>query len=285
MLFTLRRSSEDAIATLDDLMIRARRLVDALQYGGHTRRKSGSGENFWQFRDYEAGSDRPQDIDWRQSAKGSHIYVREKELQTAQDYYFWVDKNAGMDFCSDQVSLSKLGNAQILAMSMALLLAGSGEKIGLIGTDIRGHSESALENFGLHLLNDPAVENFDVRSKSTLFMLGDFIAPLDEIEARLSSMAERVSRGALIQTLDPAELDLPYQGRVVFEGKLLGQDDFEAQNAGALRAEYIKRIADHCAALEALCHQYGFLYFQHRSDMEARDTLRALLLALDEGDA
>lgn len=278
MLFQLRHSAEHVIAGLDDLMIAAERLVEALQYGAHTRRKSGSGENFWQFRDYEAGSDRPQDIDWRQSAKGTHVYVREKELQTAQDNVFWVDKNDGMNFRSTKSGDTKLSRAQILSMALALLLARGGEKISLAGTDIRGHSEGVLENFGLHLLQDKAVQDFDIRAKSNLFMLGDFITPIEEIEPRLTALAERSGECFLIQILDTAELNLPYSGRVIFEaGQSAPIPDTEIQNVSSIRSTYQERLQEHLQAVEDLCRKHGWFYMLHRTDEDARDLLLRIM--------
>ncbi len=277
MLFKLRTSSEDTIAGLDDLRIRAERLVDALQNGAHTRRKSGVGDNFWQFRDYESTSDRPQDIDWRQSAKTSHVYVRQKELQSAQDNYIWVDKNAGMGFCSDSAQCSKLERAQILAMALALLLTRGGENIGLIGTDIRGHSERALEDFGLHLLEDASVTRFDVRKKANLFLIGDFINPAAEIEAQIAQLSERASRCFLLQILDPAELNLPYRGRVIFEGDGGSEMETEIQNVRSVRTVYQDRIAAHLREVQRACKKYGWHYVRHKTDADARNCLIALM--------
>ena len=39
-------------------------------------------------------------IDWRQSAKSQHLFVREREWEAAQTVWFWRDGGAGMDFSS-----------------------------------------------------------------------------------------------------------------------------------------------------------------------------------------
>jgi len=281
MLFTLRKQAEQAMSALDALMVEARDIVNALQYGPHKRRKSGFGEDFRQFRSYNPDSDRPQDIDWRQSAKSAQIFVREKEQQTSQHNMIWLDKNPGMNFRSDLAARSKLETGRIIAMALALLLAQSHEKIGLIGTTIKGHSEKALEQFGLHLLNDPPIQSFEAPHRTTLFMIGDFIEPLEEIEARLATLVPAIADGVVIQILDPAELTLPYDGRVVFHApdQITG-DDTEISHTGSIRQTYQNRIKRHNNAVKALCRKYGLHYIKHRSDRDITATLRHLQEAL-----
>ena len=48
----------------------------------------GMGENFWQFRPYQTG-DTVEGIDWRQSAKGDRLYIRETEWSAAQTVWLW----------------------------------------------------------------------------------------------------------------------------------------------------------------------------------------------------
>ena len=43
-------------------------------------------------------------IDWRQSAKSQHIYVREREWEAAQTVWFWRDASANMNFKSGATS-------------------------------------------------------------------------------------------------------------------------------------------------------------------------------------
>ena len=58
------------------------------------------GESFWQFRRY-ASEDPSTAIDWRQSAKSQHLFVREREWEAPQSVWFWRDGSPGMQFKSD----------------------------------------------------------------------------------------------------------------------------------------------------------------------------------------
>ena len=64
-------------------MVEADHLAASVSLGVHGRRRAGIGESFWQFRRY-ASPDSSSAIDWRQSAKSQHIFVREREWEAAQ---------------------------------------------------------------------------------------------------------------------------------------------------------------------------------------------------------
>ena len=66
---TLARARARA-ASIPDLLVEARRVVNTVMNGCHGRRKRGPGENFWQFRPYVEG-DALARIDWRRSARHS----------------------------------------------------------------------------------------------------------------------------------------------------------------------------------------------------------------------
>ena len=51
-----------------------------------------------------------------------------------------------------------------------------------------------------------------------LVLIGDFLSPLDRVEAALARFAGIGLKGHLLQIVDPAEEDLPFDGRVRFAG-------------------------------------------------------------------
>ena len=104
----------------------------ALRRGAHGRRRAGGGDSFWQFRGYQPGEPATR-IDWRRSARADTLYVREREWDSAQFVWIWVDRAAGMDFRSPAASESKRNRALLLAMAMAHLAMAAGERIGLYG--------------------------------------------------------------------------------------------------------------------------------------------------------
>ena len=132
----LLQHAEQTSKDIPELLGIARHTAQSLLSGYHALHKAGHGQEFWQFRPHDQ-SDRPQDIDWRQSAKGDQIFIRQTEWQTAQKIQIWCDTNNGMDFQSDLAPYSKKECAAILSLTLAMLLTKSGENIKLLGANMR----------------------------------------------------------------------------------------------------------------------------------------------------
>src|SRR6201996_6243230 len=113
-------------------MVQADHLAASVSLGVHGRRRAGIGESFWQFRRY-ASPDSSAAIDWRQSAKTQHLYVRQREWEAAQTVWFWRDASANMSFKSG--SVSKRARADLLLLALASLLVRGGERVGFIGME------------------------------------------------------------------------------------------------------------------------------------------------------
>ena len=95
----LRRRAEDLAAGYPALLAEAERVAAIVAQGVHGRRRPGQGESFWQYRHYQ-NSDSASHIDWRRSARGDQVYVRENEWEAANTVYFWRDGSDGMNWSS-----------------------------------------------------------------------------------------------------------------------------------------------------------------------------------------
>ena len=93
----LRESGERLADRLPSLMVEADRVATTVAQGVHGRRRTGSGETFWQFRLYQRGDDAA-GIDWRQSARSRHLFVREQEWEAAASVWIWCDLSPSMAF-------------------------------------------------------------------------------------------------------------------------------------------------------------------------------------------
>ena len=126
--------AEQLAGRLPALLVAAERVASAVAPGVHGRRRVGQGETFWQYRDYEPG-DRPQLIDWRQTAKSDRIFVRQLEWEAAQSVWLWRDASYSMDWRSAPALPLKRERAEVLLLALSFLLVRAGERIGLVGLD------------------------------------------------------------------------------------------------------------------------------------------------------
>jgi uncharacterized protein (DUF58 family) len=274
----LQDEAELLAAALPPLMADAERLASAVSLGIHGRRKSGMGESFWQFRRYRA-EDPSTAIDWRQSAKSQHLYVREREWEVAQTVWFWRDASAGMRFKSGKVT--KLERASVLALALASLLVRGGERVALLGEPhAPASSRLALRRMGHAFAetsqNADALPPDAASARNAQFVwLSDFLSPLEDIEKSLRRLTQAGLTGRLVHIIDPAEEDFPYTGRTRFEipaGNLSETLGRAEMSAGAYR----ERFKLHAETVAAMARGLGWNTLAHRTDHSAQIALIAL---------
>jgi len=274
----LQYEAEALGASLPPLLVDAERLASAVSLGVHGRRKAGMGESFWQFRRH-----RPEDassvIDWRQSAKSQHLFVREREWEAAQSVWFWCDCSAGMRFSSGRVT--KADRAKLIALALASLLVRGGERVALYGDGrAPASSRAALRRMGHTLLDlapneSPLPPDAAIAKNAQFVWLSDFLSPLDEIELTLRRLSRFAVAGELVHIIDPAEEDFPFTGRARFEDAR-GREGETIGRAEAISAAYRLRFKAHAEALGALARRLGWSYIAHRTDRSPQTALTAL---------
>lgn len=272
-----RYKAEDASAELPGLVAAAEKAAMSILSGDHAQRKPGMGEKFWQFRDYDV-SDRPQDIDWRQSAKGDRLFVREKEWQTTQTALLWCQHNESMNYSSADTLPTKQDTAMILTLALGILLSRAGEQIApLEGASVPGRSELAIQKLGERLLDNhtddlPGHKLRKIPHNSSLVLVGDFLAPIEETENIFNMLADPIDNAIIVQVLDPAELSLPFDGRVIFERKGM-PEKHHIDNVETIRTAYQDRLLRHMADLKSYCKKHRWHWLLHTTDEEIRNTL------------
>ncbi len=275
--------------SLPALIIYAEKIAANIIHGEHAQRKTGAGEKFWQFREYHP-TDRPQDIDWRQSAKGDTVFIKQKEWQTTRKTYLWCAGGATMNFTSDKSRLNKQAQAQALALSLALLLKKAKEQIGVFGHAQTGRSEDHLQKIAQSLFDRKALEeelpdtdNFLLPQHAELIAIGDFLSPIEEIEQSFQTIAARTENAIIVQVLDPAEMNLSYKGRVKFKG--VDHHSETINHVSSIKDDYNARIHDHINAIKSLCAVQGWTYVLHSADHDIVETLRTIWSITNEGSA
>jgi uncharacterized protein (DUF58 family) len=270
--------AEALAAALPPLMIEAERLASAISLGVHGRRKAGMGESFWQFRRYRA-EDPAIAIDWRQSAKSQHLFVREREWEAAQSVWFWRDASAGMRFKS--AGISKLERANVLALALATLLVRGGERVALYGASQGpAASRSALRRmahaFGDETSPEEALPPPAPISRNAQFVwFSDFLSPLAEFDLALARITSSGVQGHLVHIIDPAEEDFPYSGRTRFEDARGAQSETLGR-AENVAASYRLKFRAHADTVAAIARKLGWRYLAHRTDRSPQTALIAL---------
>jgi len=281
----LRTRAEEAASVLPPLLVQAQQLAGAVLLGEHGRRRSGVGDDFWQYRPVQQGDSRRM-IDHRRSARGDQQFVREREWQIAQTVHLWVDQGQSMRFASDTNLPRKIDRARLLSLAAAVMMIRGGERVGLTGGQLpprRGNTQ--VLRMAQHFTDDddapyaPPEHRALIPHAKALFV-SDFLGPFEELEIALTKAADRGLRGVLLQVLDPSEEQFPFAGRTRFEGPGNGVTH-ETLKAAALRDRYLERLAERRDALERLCRAAGWTLGLHHTGDSAQSGMLWLYHALE----
>jgi len=271
---------------LPDLLLEALRVANTVAHGIHGRRRAGTGETFWQFRQFQ-GSDPATVIDWRRSASSDTLYVREREWEASHTFWLWPDVSPSMAFRSHLAAIDKRDRAVVLTLAAAEMLVRAGERVAILGltppmASRRATSrlaEALAANEGSDALKASLPPKMRLSRFSSAILIGDFLDPPEMIAQRLNEMAQGEVQGHIVQVLDPAEETLAYEGRVEFRAPE-GSERWIADRVETLRESYQQKLADHRARIEEAARRIGWSFLVHHTDRSAAEPLLTLIMRL-----
>jgi uncharacterized protein (DUF58 family) len=279
-----RQQAEQLADRLPPLLVAAERVAATVAQGVHGRRRVGIGETFWQFRPYQPG-DSTSRIDWRQSARTAQLFLRDQEWEAAESVWLWADRSGSMAYHSAATWSTKGERALLLLLALASLLTRAGERIALLGERRRPAGgrvgmATLCEDLLARAAAEPSLAPVQSLPRyARMVLISDFFTPLDELRGRLRNFIAMGVRGHLLQVLDPAEPDLPFAGRVRFEG--LERDGIALiGNVDGVRRRYQLRLEAHRAGLRDLARSLGWTFAYHVCDQPPEPALLALYAAL-----
>jgi len=285
----LRRDAEKIAGALPPLLADAEHLAATVAMGVHGRRRAGTGENFWQYRQATPGDTRSM-VDWRRSGRSDAQFIREMEWEAAQGVSLWVDTAQSMEYRGEGSARSKGERAGLIALALAVLLVKAGERVALMGSATAAQprgGRNQLNRMALELAGAQAADRPEygsppadrlVRGGRAVFF-SDFLGDTSALMPALAHVAEAGVRGAFVQVLDDSEEAFPFDGRLIFES-MGGGTRFETQRARALRDAYAARLAERRAEIDVLARRLGWRVLHHRTGESPRAALLWLYMAI-----
>lgn len=276
----LKQEAVALASSLGSVSTRAR-AASAAHLGSASRRRSGTGENFWQYRRHtmEDGAHR---VDWRRSAREENLYVRETELETSRTFLFWVDPSEGFSWSSDPKFPEKADRALVLSMALAGALSRAGERCGVLGGGRPAVSGArAPARVGEDTRSQSKTSGFPnpPRESAAAIIASDFYEPPEVWRERVLSLLGKCRDGALLQVCDPAEESFPYTGRVRFSRpgtdneRLIGRSE-------SIREAYLERFAQRRRDLVDIAAEAGWRLVTHVTSETPMRPLSDLAYAL-----
>ncbi|CAN5193281.1 DUF58 domain-containing protein [soil metagenome] len=284
----------DALAKIRPLELRAKVVVDGFWSGIHRSPLHGFSVEFSEYRAYAPGDD-PRHIDWHAFARTDKHYIKKYEDETNLRCQLLVDHSRSMGYASPGAAMTKGEYAATVAATLAYFLRGQGDAVGLttFSTDIEdylppkstpGHLRRLMHVLekppaGIATsLGEPLRRAAELGRKRGLFVLvSDLLAPLDELEARLSFLRARRHQVAVIQILDPREIDFDFPASAQFQDLESGRHLFVDLRAS--KADYLRKSRAHRESLRALCGARGIAYHLAPTDEPPELVLRKFIRA------
>lgn len=273
----IRTAAEGLARDLPGVLVEARRLA-AHAPGVHGRRQSGPGEAFWQFRDHRV-EDGAKLVDWRRSARGDRLFVREREREAAQSVQLWLDPDPGFAWSGSPDRPPKRDRAAALLLAMAMLLWRGGERVGALGGPLARAGADATERL-LDTLLAAATEPPAPQTRAGVILASDGYAPLTAWSQRLETAASQAAFGVVLLVADPIEEDFPFSGRTEFVAPD-ARDRTIFGRAEEAKTLYGARLADHHRSLSERANRLGFTVVRHRTDRSAAPALSLVLAAME----
>ncbi|MET0528381.1 MAG: DUF58 domain-containing protein [Microvirga sp.] len=285
-----RQETESALSLasrMPHLVLEARRVAANLAHGIHGRRRAGIGETFWQFRPFVAG-EAAQRIDWRRSGRDDRLYVREREWETAQTVWVWVDRSASMGYASELAQAPKIERAIVLGFALADCFVEAGEKVGMLGLMPPRATRRIAETMAQTMVADRVSMEEDLPPAASIapqheaILISDFLSPVREIAATVEGISARGARGHLVMIVDPVEETFPFQGQAVLHDLEDGVS-LRIGDAVSWGKAYRNRIEQHRGELQDLARRRGWTLTIHRTDRPASEAALRILTLVSAG--
>lgn len=256
------RIEADALARRLPRLSAQTRASEAVHLGSAGRRRAGTGEDFWQYRRYNAEDDAAR-IDWRRSAQGDTLFVRETELETARSFFAYADPHEGFNWTGDAGRHTKADRARIIMMALANLLSREGERVGVLGSgQSAAFGKRALERLYRQIATPERNQLITPKQSGTAIIASDFYDPASTWRDHLAPIASKCRDGILLAISDPVETDFPFTGRTRLSRPGTKQERILGR-AETIQAEYQARFEENRTQMAALAGDLGWRFITH----------------------
>jgi len=220
------------LARLSNLYLKARWVVEGIMSGIHRSRSKGFSVEFEEHREYSPG-DEIRRIDWKALGKTDKYFIKETEDETNLRAHLILDVSASMDYSSN--GISKFAYGCILTASLAYLILKQQDAAGLVTFSNRIESfipPKARRGYLMEILHaleeqTPSGETAlgkilqeiagKINRRGLVILISDLLDEPEDILEGLRLFRFKGSDVIVFHLLDAAELDLPFDGNILFE--------------------------------------------------------------------
>jgi len=262
------------LARLSNLYLKARWVVEGIMSGIHRSRSKGFSVEFEEHREYSPG-DEIRRIDWKALGKTDKYFIKETEDETNLRAHLILDVSASMDYSSN--GISKFAYGCILTASLAYLILKQQDAAGLVTFSNRIESfipPRAKRGYLMEILHalegqTPSGETAlgkilqeiagKINRRGLVILISDLLDEPEDILEGLRLFRFKGSDVIVFHLLDAAELDLPFDGNILFEDTEQTHLRVTA-DPQAIRQVYRKVVEEFTGHLRKQCQERSIDY-------------------------
>lgn len=273
------------LARVASLELRARLIVEGLMSGSHRSPYRGISIEFAQHRPYAAGDD-IRHVDWKVLAKTDRVYLKQYQQETNLQLVCVVDASESMAYGSghsqtesapsEKPLWTKFDHATSITAALSYLAIQQQDAVGLavFDNDLRRYlkpSNSPLQwkQVVQELTQQPRTRKTHtgrilqqlaekLTHRSVVLILSDFFDDPGEIETAMRHLRYRRHELIVMQVLDSAEIDFPFEQVTMFQG--LEEAGELLTEPRALRDGYLEQLHLWTGRLKQSCRSMDVDY-------------------------
>jgi uncharacterized protein (DUF58 family) len=287
-----------ALAKVRSLELQARLIVEGFLSGMHKSPYHGFSVEFAEHREYVPGDDLKH-LDWKVYSRTGRFYLKQYEEETNLTLWLLVDASESMRYGSGprgddgQPLIRKYDYASMAAAALAYLTLQQQDGVGLVVYDnavrhfVRPSSQPSHLKQVVNLLNRgpgrertalaPIFHDLAERigRRGIIVVLSDCFDELDDILGGLKHLRHKRHEVVVMQVLDRAEIEFPFQEATLFRG--LEQWPDLLTDPRALRDGYLEQIEFFNRELGRGCRMQNIDHVQLRTDSSLGTVLSSYL--------
>ncbi len=281
-----------ALARLKGLELRARTVVEGYVAGMHRSPYRGFSVEFAEHREYVAGDDLRY-VDWKVFGKTDKFYLKQYEQETNLIGYLLLDISESMSYRSDGAAMSKLEYAQCAAAALAHLILQQQDAVGFCAFDneartlVRPSGNPSHWKQVLHAMSECRGERKTstgavfhdlaerLKKRGVVVILSDLFDDVAKMMAGLAHFRHRRHEVIVLQVLDPAEIEFPFERSTLFRG--LEQMPDLIVDPRSLRKSYLQEFGEFLRRVRQGCRERQIDYVPLRTDAPLDLALSAYL--------
>jgi uncharacterized protein (DUF58 family) len=276
-----------ALAKVRSLELQARLIVEGYLSGMHKSPYHGFSVEFAEHREYVPGDDLKH-LDWKVYSRTGRFYLKQYEEETNLSLWLLVDASESMRYGSGpkgddgQPLVRKYDYACMAAAALAYLTLSQQDGVGLVTYDhavrhfIRPSSQPSHLKQVVNLLNKgPGAERTAlapifhdlaerIGRRGIIVVLSDCFDELDDILAGLKHLRHKRHEVVVMQVLDRAELEFPFQEATLFRGLEAWPELLT--DPRSLRDGYLEQVQTFITELQRNCLMQNIDYIQLPTD-------------------